>query len=192
MMTKNSKALDFLLTRRSHPSKTLKEPAPSLDELNPILTAAMRSPDHGKLEPWRFIVLQKDALLRLAKCASSRSVELDLGVEAQKKVEFFFSNPPLSVAVVSSPKESEKIPMIEQTLSAGAVCLALVNAALASGWGASWLTGWTATDRPFLTNQLNLDEHEFVAGYIHLGSKSFQPPERPRPDFKSKTSIFSD
>ena len=152
----------------------------------------MRSPDHGKLEPWRFIVLQKDALLRLAQCASSRSVELDLGVEAQKKVEFFFSNPPLSVAVVSSPKESEKIPMIEQTLSAGAVCLALVNAALASGWGASWLTGWTATDRPFLTNQLNLEEHEFVAGYIHLGSKSFQPPERPRPDFKSKTSIFSD
>ena len=96
------------------------------------------------------------------------------------------------MAVVSSPKESEKIPMIEQTLSAGAVCLALVNAALSSGWGASWLTGWTATDRPFLTNQLSLKKHEFVAGYIHLGSKSFQPPERPRPDFKSKTSIFSD
>jgi len=191
-MTKNLKALDFLLSRRSHPSKTLKEPAPSLDDLKPILTAAMRSPDHGKLEPWRFIILQKTALLRLANCASLRAIELDLPMEAQKKVEFFFRNPPLSVAVISSPKESEKIPELEQTLSAGAVCLALVNAALASDWGASWLTGWTATDRPFLTNHLKLEKHEFVAGYIHIGSKSSNPPERPRPDFKSITNIVSD
>ena len=189
-MEKQQNIIDFLLSRRSHPAKTLKDPAPDKDEIKVLLTAAMRSPDHGKLEPWRFIILQKKALERLATNAKLRAKELNLSEDSQNKIDFFFRNSPLSVAVISSPKMSEKIPQIEQTLSAGAVCLALVNASLASGWGASWLTGWTSRDRPFLENELLLESHEFVAGYVHIGTKSFQPPERPRPDFETITKVL--
>lgn len=191
-MEKEQIIRDFLLNRRSHPAKTLKNPAPNENEIKVLLTAAMRSPDHGKLEPWRFIVLQKKALKRLANKARVRAIDLNLPEEAQSKIDFFFASIPLSIAVISSPKSSQKIPKIEQTLSAGAVCLALVNACLASGWGASWLTGWTSRDRLFLENELNLESHEFLAGYIHIGTKSFQPPERPRPNYETITTFLNE
>jgi nitroreductase len=89
------------------------------------------------------------------------------------------------VAVIAAPVPSEKIPEGEQLLSAGAVCLSLVNAALAAGWGANWLTGWPATDRAFLAEGLGLDE-DFVAGWIVLGTESAVPPDRPRPDLAAK------
>ncbi|MEM6595270.1 MAG: nitroreductase family protein, partial [Pseudomonadota bacterium] len=151
------------------------------------LTAAARTPDHGKLEPWRFIVLQPAALTRLASLARSRGAELGHDPDKLNKVAAMFENAPLSVAVVASPKPSEKIPEVEQTLSAGAVCLALLNAALASGWGANWLTSWAAFDRDFLDRGLNLASHEFVAGFLHLGTETSTPPDRPRPDLDAIT-----
>lgn len=177
-----------MLTRRSRPAKTLTGPAPEPAELTPLLTAAARTPDHGKLEPWRFIVLEGAALTRLGQLARARGAELGLEPEKIDKIGTMFETAPLSVAVISSPKPSEKVPEIEQTLSAGAVCLALLNAALASGWGANWLTGWTAFDRPFLTDALQLAPHEIVAGFIHLGTESSTPPDRPRPDLDAITS----
>ena len=92
------------------------------------------------------------------------------------------------MAVISSPKEALKIPQIEQVLSAGAVCLALVNMALASGWGAVWLTGWASHDRGFVTDGLGLDDSETVAGIIHIGTATTTPPERPRPDVAKLTT----
>ena len=80
------------------------------------------------------------------------------------------------------------MPEIEQTYSAGAVCLALLNAALAAGWGANWLTGWPAHDRMFLTQGLDLAAHETVAGFIHIGTETIAPPERPRPDINAITT----
>ena len=79
--------------------------------------------------------------------------------------------------MVFSPRESIKIPEVEQILSAGAVCLSLLNVALASGWGANWLTDWIATERVFLKQGLGLTDEEFVAGYIHIGTESIVPPE---------------
>ena len=191
-MTKsNPAALDFLLTRRSRPHKTLTTPAPDRDALHPLLTAAARTPDHGKLEPWRFIVLEQAALHRLAALTRSRGAELELDVDQVDKIAGMFETAPLSAAVVASPKASEKIPEIEQTLSAGAVCLAMLNAALAAGWGANWLTGWTAFDRPFLRQGLNLDEPEYVAGFIHMGTETSPPPDRPRPKLDTITTWVS-
>jgi len=191
-MTKsNPAALDFLLTRRSRPHKTLTTPAPDRDALHPLLIAAARTPDHGKLEPWRFIVLEQAALHRLAALTRSRGAELELDVDQVDKIAGMFETAPLSVAVVASPKASEKIPEIEQTLSAGAVCLAMLNAALAAGWGANWLTGWTAFDRPFLRQGLNLDEPEYVAGFIHVGTETSPPPDRPRPKLDAITTWVS-
>ncbi len=98
-----------------------------------------------------------------------------------------FANAPMIVAVIAAPKPSDKIPSVEQCYSAGAACLSLLNAALASGWGANWLTGWPALDRAFLTQGLNLSNDETVAGFIHIGSETGTPPERPRPDIDTIT-----
>ena len=190
-MVENANALEFFLTRRSRPARTLTGPPPDRDQLMTILTAAARSPDHGMLEPWRFVVLEQPALKRVAKIAQTRGVEKGLEPVAIEKARSLFAGSPLIVAVVSSPQESEKIPQVEQTLSAGAVCLSLLNAALASGWGANWLTSWLALDREFLSSALDLEEHEFVAGFIHLGVAENAPPERARPDVTEKTTWIS-
>lgn len=187
MPAPNHDALAFLLSRRSRPHKTLTLPAPDKSALIPLLTAAARTPDHGKLEPWRFIVLGPDALQSLGARARSRAKDLGHDADQIDKIATMFERAPLSVAVIASPRPSEKIPQIEQTLSAGAACLGLLNAALAAGWGANWLTGWPAYDRPFLTDSLNLTTDEFVAGFIHLGTETSTPPERPRPDLDAIT-----
>ena len=184
--------LDFLLTRRSRPAKTLTTPIPTRDELGPILTAAARTPDHGKLEPWRFIVLEGAALQRLAEVVVTRGPQLGVEGDKLEKARTQFANADLVVAVISSPVPSPKVPEIEQILSSGAVCLSMLNAALASGWGANWLTGWMASDRTFLKHGLSLSKSEFVAGFIHIGTERITPPERPRPDVAALTSWVSE
>ena len=178
----NPAALEFLLTRRSRPAKTLSAPAPDDEAVKTLLTAASRSPDHGKLEPWRFVVLKGAALERLAEAARSRGAAVGLDPEQTEKGRKQFADSPLCVAVIEAPKSSPKVPALEQTYAVGGVCLALLNAALAAGWGANWLTGWVAHDRAFLAEALGLAETERVAGFIHIGTESSIPPERPRPD----------
>ncbi|MBO6867653.1 MAG: nitroreductase [Thalassococcus sp.] len=188
MPTPNPQALEFLLSRRSRPAKTLKAPGPDADALMPILTAAARTPDHGKLEPWRFIVLQGDALTRLAGVAKERGAALGLDDDKIAKGHDQFANSPMCVAVIEVQKDAPKIPPLEQTYSAGAVCLALLNAALAAGWGANWLSGWVSHDRGFMTDALGLAENERVAGFLHIGTETSTPPERPRPDLDAITT----
>ena len=188
MPTPNPAALDFLLNRRSRPAKTLTTPVPDRATVQTLLTAAARTPDHGKLEPWRFIVLTKPALTRLAAMIPERGAALDIAPDKISKAQDQFGKADLAVAVISSPKRSEKIPQIEQVYSAGAVCLALVNAGLAAGWGANWLSGWASHDRTFVTVGLGLEAHETVAGLIHLGTETNAPPERPRPDLDAITT----
>lgn len=184
----NTAVLDFLWTRRSRPAKLLQAPAPDRDALVPILTAAARTPDHGKLEPWRFIVLGRAALDRLAETAEHCARAADRSEDDIAKARKQFDDSPLCVAVIEVQKPSEKIPAIEQTYSAGAVCLALLNAALASGWGANWLSGWCAHDAGFCASALGLSETERVAGFIHIGTAHTTPPDRPRPDIDAITS----
>ncbi len=144
-----------------------------------LLTAAVRVPDHGKLEPWRFVALEGAGPAGFAAAIRARAAAT--GQDADKGA-LVFEQAPVAVAVVASPRESEKIPRIEQTLSAGAVALSLLNAALAAGWGASWLTGWAAYDRTLLEDALGLAPDEWLAGFVHIGSCETPPPDRPRPD----------
>ncbi|MEM6576911.1 MAG: nitroreductase family protein [Pseudomonadota bacterium] len=188
----NNAALDFLLNRRSRPAKTLQPPAPDREALMPLLTAAARTPDHGKLEPWRFIVLERPALARLADLAEARGKTLGMDDAACQKARSQYDQGHLAVAVIAAPKPSEKIPEIEQIYSAGAACLALLNAALASGWGANWLSGWPSHDRDFVTEGLELGTDETVAGLIFLGTERATPPERPRPDLSQIVSWVSE
>lgn len=183
----NPAALAFLETRRSRPAKTLSGPVPDRDELRRLLTVAARTPDHGKLEPWRFLVLEKPALERLAATLESKGAELGIEPEKIAKAQAEYNGATLAIAVVASPKPSEKIPEIEQTLSAGAVCMQLVNAALAAGWGANWLTGWATQDTDWRERNLGLMPHEWIAGIVHIGTETSAPPERPRPDLDAIT-----
>lgn len=178
----NPAAMEFLLTRRSRPAKTLGLPVPDRAQLMQILTAASRSPDHGKLEPWRFVVLQGAALRRLGDLARNRAAAMSLEAEQADKGAQQFETGNLAVAVIEVRKPSEKIPELEQTYAVGGVCLALLNAALASGWGANWLSGWPSHDRGFMTAALGLQDHERIAGFIHIGTETSAPPDRPRPD----------
>jgi nitroreductase len=179
------------MTRRSRPAKTLKTPVPDRETVTTLLTAAARTPDHGKLEPWRFMVLERPALARLAEVAEARGQELGLDADKIAKGRGQFDQGHLCVAVIEVQKPSEKIPAIEMTYSAGAVCLALVNAALASGWGANWLSGWPSHDRGFMTG-MGLADNERVAGFVYLGTESSVPPDRPRPNLEEIVEWVSD
>ena len=183
--------MEFLSTRRSRPLKTLTAPAPDRAALMPILRAAVRVPDHGKLEPWRLVILERAALDRLAALAVKKGEELGIAEDKRPKGVAQFADSPLCVAVIAVPRATDKVPLIEQTLSAGAVCLGLVNAALASGWGASWLTGWVAHEAGFAREAFGLQDGEWVAGLIHIGSETSAPPERPRPDIDTITTWVS-
>lgn len=192
MTTPNPAAMEFFLTRRSRPAKLLRPPVPTEAELMPILTAAARVPDHGKLEPWRFIVLEKPALTRLAGLARARGEELGIAPDRLDKDVAQFADASLIVAVVMVPRPTDKAPEVEQILSAGAACLTLLNAALASGWDACWLTGWHVHDPAFARGALGLAEGERVAGLIHVGTAASAPPERPRPDVAAITTWLRD
>lgn len=172
----------FLETRRSRPAKTLRAPAPDRAALEAMLRIAARVPDHGKLEPWRFVVLSGAALPRLADAAVARAGAVGLAEDRQGKLRAMFADAPCMVAVVAAPVESATIPDVEQVLSAGAACFALCAAAQAAGWGANWLTGAMAYDDAFLRDALGLEPGQWVAGYVVIGTEGPVPPERPRPD----------
>lgn len=182
MPPRNQAMLDHLATRQSPSAKLFRGPVPSRDEVRDILTLALRVPDHGKLEPWRMIVLDRAAMARLADLAEARAV--DLGGDAEKidKGRGQFDRGQLAVVVISSPKDAAKVPVAEQVLSAGALCMNILHAATASGWGACWLTGWPAHDAEFCRQAFGCTDAETVAGIVHIATPAPLPPDRPRPD----------
>ena len=182
MPARNDAALAFLKARRSRPAKLFTHPVPSRDQLEEILTAATRVPDHGKLEPWRLIVVQGAAFARLADLAETRARELGGDDEKIAKGRGQYDAGKLAVVVISSPKPSPKIPVAEQRASAAALCFGIVTAAEAAGWGANWLTGWPAHDPAFAARAFGCEGGETVAGIVHIGTPPADAPDRPRPD----------
>lgn len=175
--TATPEVLRFLALRRSTSAVTLADPAPSADQLADLLRLAVRAPDHGKLTPWRFVVLEgagKAAFAaRLEAVAQAQGDPKRIAKLAKLKI------PPLAVVVISSPKAGE-IPEWEQVLSAGAVCTNLSYAALAMGFGANWITDWYSYDAD-ATAVLGLRNGERVAGFVMLGTPREPPLERERP-----------
>ncbi|MEM9046370.1 MAG: nitroreductase [Pseudomonadota bacterium] len=188
MPTPSPAALEFLRTRRSVTAKTLTAPSPDQDAIADLLTIASRVPDHGKLEPWRFVVIGPEAQADFRDAALARLAELGQDAVALEKAAVPLSHGAAIVAVVFSPKPSGKIPLWEQEMAAACVCLSLVNAGLAAGWGANWLSGPLCRDEAFLSATLGCDEGEWVPGYIHLGTPQVTPAERDRPDTEALTT----
>ncbi len=177
--------LAFLALRRSTSALTLREPAPSDAELADLLRLAARAPDHGKLSPWRFIVLRGAAkaavVTRLEGLAAGRDDPTLTAKLGKLKV------PPLAVIVASAPKPGA-IPEWEQVLSAGAVCTLLLTATLAMGYGANWITDWYSYDAEAVA-ALGLAAGERVAGVVLMGTAAEPPLERERPDAAALTRI---
>lgn len=182
MPARNDAALAFLTARRSRPAKLFALPVPDRAQLEEILTAATRVPDHGKLEPWRLIVVQGAAFARLADLAETRAHELGGDGEMVAKGRGQYDLGKLAVVVIAAPKPSPKIPLTEQLASASALCFGIVNAAEAAGWGACWLTGWPAHDATFAARAFGCIEGETVAGIVHVATPPADGPDRPRPD----------
>lgn len=169
--------LRFLARRRSASAVTLAAPAPSPAELEALLNLAVRVPDHGKLSPWRFILLEGEAKTRFADRLETLALSRGDSKAAAKLGKLRI--PPMGVAVISSPRPSE-IPEWEQLLSAGAVCTTLLYAAQALGYGANWITDWYAYDSK-AREILGLSPSEQVAGFIFMGTSADAPLERERP-----------
>ena len=187
-----SAIIDFLLSRSSAPIPDLREPAPTAQELETILTIASRVPDHGRLAPWRFILYRgemRHAVGRLlADLAEQREGPLP---EARRQQELArFSRAPLVIGVISSPKDNPKIPQWEMFLSGGAAAMSLVIAANAHGYGTNWITNWYS-DVDEGRRLLGLAPRERVVGFVHVGTSSARPQERPRPALSTLVSEYA-
>jgi nitroreductase len=186
-----NESLSRLQQRRSVPARWLGEPGPGPEEIETLLTVAARVPDHGKLIPWRFILIEGEARHRLGDLLATAFQADQPGADAEKveAERSRFAQAPLVVAVVSRVVPHVKIPDWEQVLSAGAVCMNLLNAATALGFGATWLTGWAAYDRRVL-DALGLSAGERIAGFVHVGTTTEHPGDRPRPNLADIVTRF--
>jgi len=179
----------YLAARRSIPAVKLAEPAPSGDDLDRILTVAARVPDHGKLAPWRFIVIAGDDRTAFVDrvMAIWRKNNPDASAEDERVERGKREAGPLLVVIVSRTVDHPKIPAWEQELSAGAVCMNFVHACNASGYVAQWLTAWLAFDTD-VADLLGLEEGDRIAGFMHVGTPTEAPVERDRPDLSAIVS----
>ncbi len=177
----NSSALALLETRRSGKPRDLVAPGPSPEELDRILTIAMRTPDHGKIAPWRFVVVGPNQRQRLADLLARALPEHDpeaTSAHYAKALEFAHQAP-VMIALISSPIQGHKIPVWEQELSCGAVGMSLLQAAHALGYVGGWITGWQAYS-PRVTRAF-CRAGERIAGFIFLGTPANPLEERTRP-----------
>jgi nitroreductase len=191
MFNDTSTPLSLLATRRSGKPRDLVAPGPDADELQTMIAVAARTPDHGKLAPWRFVIVPPDRRAQLAEVITSayraeRPQAARLEIEA---LEQFANQAPTLVVVLSSPRTDSHIPLWEQELSAGAACMNLLHAAHAMEFAAGWLTGWSAY------NDVVRDAFgaapERIVGFVFIGSPAKQLEERPRPDLGKIISIWN-
>ena len=181
-----------LLERYSTPAKALADPAPDEDQLNQILEIAMSAPDHGRLRPYRFITIRGDARHALSEVFGRATKQRDPDVpdDYLKKQKDKPLRSPLIVVVVASPQASEKIPEIEQILSAGAAAHNILLASNAIGFGSVWLTGANAYDA-FVCEALGLNTSEKIIGFIYLGTAKYDMSRSETPDLADKLSNWS-
>lgn len=186
-----SESLKFLAERQSISARDLLEPGPTAQELQQLITHAMRVPDHGNLAPFRLLLIEGEQRDKLGAVLAQRRLALNPDAEEStlNKEKQRFVRAPTVLAVVASMVEPSKIPPIEQHITAGLVAYNLLLGAQAMGYGAHWVTGWSAFD-PVIQQRMGLEANELVVAYVHLGSvpEAHQSKERPRPTFADKVT----
>jgi nitroreductase len=179
----NDEVIEFLLSRRSSVAATLGLPGPTEPQLTTMLTIAARVPDHRKLVPFRFLLIEGEAALRAGEAACAIAIERDPSLPGplQTAEKQRFTRAPTVLAVIFTPNEGHKTPVKEQLLTSGIAAYNLVLAANSMGFGAQWITEWLAEDRAF-AGYLGLAENEQITGFVHIGTCTQTTLERPRPE----------
>ncbi|MET4896112.1 nitroreductase [Sphingomonadaceae bacterium jetA1] len=186
-----SSPLSLLATRRSGKPRDLVAPGPDAAQLDAILTIAARTPDHGKLAPWRFVIVPDTARAALARVMTEayRVERPQASATEIAALEQFAHQAPTLVVVLSSPRTDSHIPLWEQELSAGAACMNLLHAAHAQGFAGGWLTGWPAFSDA--VRDAFGAAPERIAGFLFLGTPGRPLDERPRPDMARIVSTWT-
>ena len=181
MLNDLTSPLSLLETRRSGKPRELVGPGPNEEEMQRILTIAARVPDHGKLQPWRFVTVADDQRAALASVLlDALQAEVPEAGPAHREKEVGFAHyPGQLVVLVSAPISDHKIPVWEQELSAGAAGMNLLLAAHAMGFVAGWVTGWRAYSETVRDAFCNPGER--IGGFIFIGTAGRDLEERPRP-----------
>ncbi|HYC09874.1 MAG TPA: nitroreductase family protein [Steroidobacteraceae bacterium] len=176
-------AIDALLLRRS--ARALSEPAPDEGALQLMFASATRAPDHGRLRPWRFIVIRPAARARFGELLAEhlRRTQAEAGAEALERERLKAFRAPLIVVVAAHCNPAVKIPAVEQLLSAGAAAHAMMLAAFALGFGAMWKTGAAAYDAR-VKEALGLSADDAIVGFLYLGTEAAEQPRAPRADWR--------
>lgn len=175
--------LGLLQTRKSASAKAMTGPGPTAQQLDQILSCAVRVPDHGKLSPWRFILWEGEARAQFGAALRQRwqALHPGHGAEALAFAQNLFLRAPVVIGVVSRAAPHPKIPEWEQQLSAGAVCMNILYAATALGYACQWNTDWLAYDEG-MAAVMGLTDNERIAGLIYIGTAAQPLEDRPRPD----------
>ena len=182
MLNDRTTPLSLLATRRSGKPRDLGDPGPSEAELKQMLAVAARTPDHGKLAPWRFVTVATDQRGAFAELLERAWVQANPDAprhDIESARAFAFQAPSL-VVVLSAPVVGHKVPLWEQELSAGAATMNLLHAAHAMGYAAGWLTGWASTSEPVRAAFGSADSR--IVGFVFIGTPTRPLDERPRPD----------
>ena len=185
--------LRLLALRRSTPVKVLTEPGPGAADLDAILRLGMRVPDHRKLEPWRVLIIEGEARLKLGEifAAARRLRDPDVSDDRLAEEMQLPLRAPVILCVISSPvHDPKKTPVWEQQLSAGALCQNILIASQAMGWAGVWITEDAAFDG-HVHAALGMHGHEQVAGFIYLGTAKEKPAERQRPVVSDKATRWT-
>ncbi|KEZ20459.1 Nitroreductase [Sphingobium yanoikuyae] len=185
-----SSPLALLQTRRSGKPRDLIAPGPDDAQLRQILEIALRTPDHGKLAPWRFVIVPQDKRDKLAALleAAYRAEKPEAGRLEIEAMHQFAHQAPTLVVALSKPVAGSKIPVWEQELSAGAAIMNLLHATHALGFAGGWLTGWPSFNDDVRDAFGSADER--LAGFVFIGTPSRALEERPRPDYNDIVSTW--
>ena len=186
-----SSLLAYLPTRRSGKPRDLGAPGPDMTQLREMVQIAARTPDHGKLAPWRFVIVpddKRDTLADLLK-QSYLAEKPEAGrLEIEAMVQFAHQAPALIVAL-SSPKAQSKVPLWEQELSVGAAIMNLLHATHAMGFAGGWLTAWPSYNDDVRDAFGTAEER--IAGFVFIGTPTRPLEERPRPELDDVLSVWT-
>lgn len=187
--TPNPATYDLLMQRRSVKAKDMIGHGPDRAAIEKILAAALRVPDHGKLMPWRFVVLTGAEREKLGDAICDALIkEQETSEKTAARMSGYATQGPVLVVAIYNPKDHPAIPEWEQTLSTGAACQNMLVAATALGYAAQWLTGWGSYSQS-VRDALQMSERERIAGFLFFGDHGdCELTERPRPEFANHVS----
>lgn len=183
-LTKNQQMISHLHDRVSYPARSLVEPAPNKAQLTEILKCAMTTPDHAQMHPWRFIVIEGDARIKLGDVFAKAAQQRDPTVSTDKLLAVSqkpLRSPMIITVVAKITQNHPKTPVVEQIISAGVAAQHISLGANALGFGAVWLTGANTYDNS-VKAALGVDAGDEIVGFIYIGTPSMNKPRRPRPD----------